>query len=85
MVVVSTVRRGAVYGNTRRTEWCEVEEKRGGRDRKAEKEMERERERVRIERRGRGVKWLEAAAAAAGTPRPEVQALTRPDKLSGPS
>lgn len=78
------MRCGAVYGNTRRTEWCEVEEKRGGRDRKAEKEMERERERVRIERRGRGVKWLEAAAAA-GTPRLEVQALTRPDKLSGPS
>lgn len=30
------------------------------------------------------MKWLEAAAAA-GTPRPKVQALTRPDKLSGPS
>lgn len=78
------MRCGAVYGNTRRTEWCEVEEKRGGRDRKSEKEIERERERVRIERRGRSVKWLEAAAAA-GTPRLEVQALTRPDKLSGPS
>lgn len=39
------VRCGAVYGNTRRTEWCEVEEKRGGRDRKSEKEIERERER----------------------------------------
>lgn len=75
------MRCGAVYGNTRRTEWCEVEEKRGGRDGKSEKEIEKER--VRIERRGRGVKWLEAAAA--GTPRPEVQALTRPDKLSGPS
>lgn len=45
-------------------------------------EREKERERVRIERRGRGVKWLEAAAAAAGTPRLEVQALTRPDKTS---
>lgn len=43
------VRCGAVYGNTRRTEWCEVEERRGGRDRKSEKEIERERERVRIE------------------------------------
>lgn len=39
------MRCGAVYGNTRRTEWCEVEEKRGGRDRRSEKEMEREKER----------------------------------------
>lgn len=53
------MRCGAVYGNTRRTEWCEVEEKRGGRDRKSEKEIERERERVRIEEGS----WCEMAGS----------------------
>lgn len=51
------MRCGAVYGNTRRTEWCEVGEKRGGRDGKSEKEIERER--VRIEEGS----WCEMAGS----------------------
>lgn len=82
------VRCGAVYGNTRRTEWCEVEEKRGGRDRRSEKEMEREKERESSYREEGS--WCKMAGSCCCCCRHTASGgastdKTRQDKLSGPN